>query len=475
MKFTLTQKVAFNTIIQLGGKILTTLIAVFTLGILTRYLGSSGYGAYTTIFAFLGLFGILADLGLFSIAVREMAKNPEKAEFIFGNILTIRILAIFLFLPFAILIGFLIPSYSFEIKLGILIGSGVIFFVLLNQVIASIFQVNLRMDRLAISEILGRSVILALIILFVKLKFSLLSIIGANVGGNFVLFLASFLMARKFLKIKFYWDLDFVKKILSETLPLALILVLGLIYFKIDALMLSLIKGIKAVGIYGLPYKILEIIVTFPTIFVGLVFPILSRYIKEDKEKFKRAFQKAFDFLSISSVPIVFGLFMVSEKVIKLIAPGKEFEDSIFVLQILVFAILFIFFGTLLGNTIIAVNLQKKLVFVYILCVTLNIVGNSFLIPSYSYFGAAFTTILTEGLMVFLSFILVFKYLDLFPKISILGKAIISGIAMILVLFIFREINIFLLIFIGAISYGVFLYLTKGISKELIQEFFIKK
>ena len=59
-----TKKIALNTLVQVVGKIITTVISVVMLAYLARYLGVSGYGDYTTVFAFLGFFAIIADMGV---------------------------------------------------------------------------------------------------------------------------------------------------------------------------------------------------------------------------------------------------------------------------------------------------------------------------------------------------------------------------------------------------------------------------
>ena len=59
----LTRGVAYNTTIQIVGKVITTIISLFIVAALTRYLGVAGFGQYTTIFAYTGFFGVLAVLG----------------------------------------------------------------------------------------------------------------------------------------------------------------------------------------------------------------------------------------------------------------------------------------------------------------------------------------------------------------------------------------------------------------------------
>ena len=61
-------------------------ISLVIVAFLTRYLGVSGYGDYSTILAYLFLFTILADLGLYSMLVREISRPNVDESNIASNI-----------------------------------------------------------------------------------------------------------------------------------------------------------------------------------------------------------------------------------------------------------------------------------------------------------------------------------------------------------------------------------------------------
>lgn len=462
-----TNRIAFNTVVQIIGKILTTAIAVVMLAYLARYLGVAGYGDYTTIFAFLGFFAILADMGLYTVAVRETAKHPEEAKKIMSNILSLRVIFALAFLFLAPLIGMMIPGYSTIIKLGIWVGTLSSFFILLNQVFASIFQEKLRMDRLVISDVSARLILFLLVLVFIKLGFSLEYFILANVIANLFLCVLSLAMSRRFLIFGFGFNYQYWKYILKEAIPLGIVIVLGLIYFKIDTVMLSIMKGSMAVGIYGAPYKILEILITIPSIFMGSVFPLAAKYLNNNDPRFKESFVKSFDFMSLMVLPIVFSIFILAKPIVLLIL-GEEFLASVLPLRYLIFAVLIIFYGTIMGNFVVAANLQKKLVWIYIFSVFFNIVVNLILIPKYSYIGSSITTIATEFMVCSLAFVIVYKNLKLTPRFSIFLKSLVASAIMGLFLYYFQNANLLLLVVFGITFYFSLLYILGGINKEMI-------
>jgi O-antigen/teichoic acid export membrane protein len=458
------KKIALNTIISGGTRIIELILAFIIIGILTRYLGKSGFGEYSIILAFIFIFNVLADFGLYSIVVREISKPGADEEKIASNAFTIRFLIGFFIFTSAFLIACLFP-YSAIVKQGILIGAFGFWFLSMGQVLMGVFQKYLRMDKVAIAELIARIIQVILILWFVKLGFGLLFIISAIVISSFIYFLFVFIFAQKYVRVRFQFDFVFWKKILRQSWPLAISAILCMIYFKLDTIFLSVMKSEGDVGIYGLSYKILESIVFFPAMFVGLVMPLLSKYAFTDLEKFKRVFQRALDFLIISAIPLAIGTLFLSPKIIFLLS-GGGFEESVLVLNILIFACAMIFFGALFSNVIITRNLQKTLAKIYLAGATVNVVANFIFIPRYSYYGAASTTLFTEMLVTVLMLIVIFKSLQYLPSFKIFFKAFFASIIMALPLYFFQEQNLFILLPAAIGIYFLILYLIKGISKE---------
>ena len=88
-----TRKIYTNTIAQIGGKLLTALISIAMIKVLTNYLDIAGYGLYSKIYNYLSIFAVIADLGLYTITVRELTKHEDDqkmVEKISSNVLTLR-------------------------------------------------------------------------------------------------------------------------------------------------------------------------------------------------------------------------------------------------------------------------------------------------------------------------------------------------------------------------------------------------
>ena len=464
----LTSKVAINTVVQSSSKAIMVATSIVTISLLTRYLGEEGFGEYTTVMTYLGLFGIIVDMGMYLIVVREVAKENADAEGILGNVLGIRLLVGGLILAMAPVIAILIFPYSYRVDMAIAIGAIGFLLISLNQIVAVVFQVNLIMWKLMVGEVLGRISILALTYYFILQNGNLWLFILANTLGNVVLLFCSYWFAAKYVRLlpKFQWKKW--KSLFVETAPLAAVTLLSRVYFSIDTIFLSIFRSQIEVGIYGLPYKVLDILISFPAIFAGLVFPAMSRYASlKNMVDLKRIYHKSFEFLLIIVVPILIGLCMTSNKIVALLG-GEGFKDSPYLLQILSLAVVFIFFTTLSNNLVIAVQKQSKLVWVALASAVFNVALNITLIPMYSYWAASFIAVATQFLVLVLTSYYVWTLTKIGPNFNKWWQIMLSSIVMAALLFWMRDYNLFVLIMVSGVVYFGLMYLLKGIDREMV-------
>jgi len=464
----LARKVAQNTIIQFAGKLIGTVLALVTVSLMMRYLGKEGFGEYSTIIGFLGTISIIADLGLYLVVTREISKEGADEQKILSNALSIRLIAAVIVLSAAPFLALLFP-YSMTVIIGIAIATLSFLFTSLNQMFVGVFQKYFRMDRVAIGEVAGRLTWLAGVYVVIKLDWGLLTMIAAIALSNFLNFIIVAIFTNKYIKVRLGFDWKYWKKILKIAAPLAFSVIFTLVHFKVDTVILSVIKPPEDVGIYGAAYKVLEGLITFAAIFAGILLPVLSRYAFTNKEKFANIYRRGFDVLAVFLVPLIIGTLFFAEPIMNLFG-GGEFNTSASVLKILIFAVGAIFLAHLFGNTVVAINQQKKMMWIYFAAAVVSIIVNIILIPRYSYYGAAITTVITESIVCFATAVTVYLTAKIWPEFKTFFKALLSSIAMIGVIVILPDWHYFINIAIAGISYFAVLYLLGGFSKKAVME-----
>lgn len=463
----LTQRIARNTIIQFSGKIIGTLLGVLTIAIMTRYLGQIGFGQYSTITAYLQFFAILVDMGLAVTVVRLISDPQYEVQKIINNVFSLRFFSALFFLGLAPLVIIFFP-YDNLIKLGVAITTLSYFFSALNLIIIGLFQKELKMGGVTISEIAGRAVLLILVLLAALANKGLLFIMLAVVIASMVNFILNYLFALKYVRLAFAFDWGLWKKIIALTWPIAISIAFNLVYFKADTIILSLFRSQAEVGIYSAPYRVLEILTNFIYLFIGLIFPILTlNWAQKNFSKFKEIFQKTFDVLIIIALPMIFGTLFIAKDLMVLIA-GPEFIASGLVLQIIIFATAIIFINSLFGYTVVVIDKQKQMVGAYFLVAIIALAGYLITIPKYGYFGAAAFTIISEALIFIFNIVMVIKTTNLGIKLRIILKTMAASLVMAVFLYFFQGQNVILQLILASIVYIIALYLFKGLSKELV-------
>ncbi|MFW0862718.1 MAG: flippase [Candidatus Komeilibacteria bacterium] len=465
----LTKKVAYNTVIQFTGKIISTIIGVIIVGLITRHLGQAGYGQYATVLAFVQFFAVIVDLGLYLALMQEISDPEVDEKKAVSNVFTIKLITSFVFFALAPFVVLLFP-YAIIVKQGVVLMSVSFFLFTLAQVLVALFQKNLRMDKIIGTEVLGRFAFLITVILAVVFQKDLLYIILGNVVFNLIYFSLIFFMARGYTKFSFGFDFAYWKKIWHRAWPIALTSLLTLVYFKADTLILSVFRSEGEVGIYGATYKVLEIIGTFPHMFLGLVLPVLTTaYVTKNIERFKRVYQKVFDFFLIVAAPLIVGTMLLADRVMVLIA-GDDFLASGGVLKILIWATAIIFFGSLFGYIILAIDKQKKMIPYYIITAVLSLILYFVFIPQFSYWAAASITVFIELLYAIFAFYVCYKYSQVGISLKMSGKIIFASLIMGVFIYLCFSLNLILLIVLASLIYALVLYLVKGIDKSILNE-----
>lgn len=488
------KKILSNTVTQMIGRAIMALSSVVILKAIANFLSVEGYGMYTAIYEFLAFFGIVADLGLFTIAIREMGKGERSREFIIGNIFAMRLVMGVIAMSLAVLSAFLIPKYNDTyIPIGVAIASISVFFAIMHGTVSSVLQVELKMERATIGLVVGKLISLAWMLIAIYYVFDqqaspagFYQLIVAGVVGNLFAFLYTFWYALKYTKIRPQFVREYWVEIFKTSVPYGTALVLSMIYFRIGSIMLLFMRGPTEVGLFGVPMRVLEILSVIPVYFMNSTLPSLSAAIKNGGEKVTRILELSFQFLWMAALPIVTGVWILAYPIIFIIASPEflsrvedDYYGSDIALKILAFAMFFSFLNSLFTYALVAVNKQSHLLWINGSAAVLNIAANFIVIPLYGFRGAGVITVLTEIYILTVAWLVARKYLSFKFKILPFVKIIVATAVMGVVVYFLREpsyhwlgfqnLNVLVLAVLGAIIYLALLYLFGAIPQEFLR------
>ncbi|MEI8103912.1 MAG: flippase [Candidatus Moraniibacteriota bacterium] len=469
----LAKKIAFNVVTNSLVKILSTVLALVSLGMVTRYLGADGFGDYAVTLTFFALFNALGDLGLANTLTREISRENADEKHLIGRIFTLRLGISFLVLLITPILLFFLP-YTLEVKQGIFLTSLAFVFSSAYQLLNGVFQKHLTLYKVSFIELAGKVLQVFLIGLGTMLHWGFLFIVSSLLFYMIFNFFLVLWFAHRIVPFKLDYDVHFWKKFLHESLPVGITAIITFAYFKTDTLLLSFFKTNTEVGFYNVAYKIIENLTFFPALLIGLLLPIFSRFIFTDREKFTITADKTFKVFLVCLLPLLLGGISLAPKIILLIA-GAGFADSIPLLRILLLALAGIFFGNFFNAVLLAGNQQKRLMWALGGVAISNIIINSFLIWRFSYWGAAFTTCLTELSVALIGWYLTQKYLHYTPRWLAFWKILAASVVMTIILWFLQNQSIFLLLPLGIGSYIFFLWLFRAIDADEITSLFAER
>ena len=409
VKSSTTRKIAWNTIYQIVGKLISMVITMTTVVIVTRTYGREGYGEFSLMQSWPALFFVIADFGINAIAARELTKDWSKANRYFGNILMIRFLFSLLLVFIVSFVVGLFP-YSADLKSGIRLG----LFLILTQSLYSttniFFQVKLKYDYATIAYTVGYIFIFLSVLVLSYLKISVTWVNFSYVLGGMITFILSLFFAKKLgVSPDFTFDKELWKSLFKSSLPIGIMFLFSQMSFKEDALMLSFLKlptsyglnNTESVAVYALPYKVFEVLLVIPTFFMNSMYPILVNHMSEGKERLKDTFSKVIYFLLVSGL-VVGALGVIFSPLAINLLGGSEFSQSIDVLRILSGGIFIFYITSALSWLIVTLGYQKFLPWIYLSSFTFNMIANFIFIPKYSFYGASWITVISEFIVLVL-------------------------------------------------------------------------
>ncbi len=464
-----TRKIAHNTIAQISGKAVSTFLGLVAIAMMTRYLGIEKFGWYITTIAFLQFIGILIDFGLIPVTAQMLSEPEFEKKKLLNNLLGFRFTTAVIFLAIAPLIALFFP-YPQEVKIAISFTTLSFLAISMNQVLVGYYQTKLKMHIQAIGEVLGRIALVVGIWLLIKNHSGFIPIMIVVTISSLVYMTYLYIYAFRADKIKFEFDLKIWRAIARKMWPIAVAIIFNVVYLKGDTLLLSVMRTQHEVGIYGAAYRVIDILTQTAMMLMGVMLPILAyNWSRKLDQEFKHRYQQAFDAMMMLAVPMLVGTAVLADKIMILVA-GQDFAESGKILAILSIAVFGVYLGAVFGHTSVAINKQKQVMWIFISNAVITLVGYLIFIPKFGMLGAAWMTVFSELYAGILLWAAIKHYTKQKLEMHTFAKIIFSSMVMGSALAMMINLNVFLLVVVGALIYAAFLFGLGGISKKTINE-----
>ncbi len=463
--------IAKSSILLLVGQIVSLGIAAVYGIVLARHLGVTGFGLLSTAIAFTTVFAPFTSLGLSTLATREVARDKSLASKYLGNLIIIEIaLASGTFCLIALVANVLrYPQETitliYVLALSVVCGG-------FTAIFYSLFQAFERMEYQSLGLILSTGATFVVVIWGITAGLSVVWFAFAYFVGSLAVAIYSLIVySTKFSAPHIEIDLKFWERIFPEALPFALSGLFVTIYFYIDSVLLSVMKGADAVGWYNAPYRLIMVLLFIPTVISSAVFPAMSRFHATANDSFRLIYKKYFKYMAIVSVPLGIGTTLLAGQIIALIF-GAQYENSAIALQILIWATVFIFLTAAFLRLFETSNRQMMVTKITAVGMVENVTLDLILIPRFSYVGTSIATAATELTVLLLCVFVSSRITYPLSKKDIGNLVKIGAASLLMGLFIvyLGDLNL-LSVFPAVLLYFTMLYLLRVVDNEDIALF----
>ena len=429
--------------------------------LMARYLGVEKYGLFGFATSLTGILAITVDLGISTHIVRHIATDYDSAPHYLGNAIPLKSIFAIGTIILTLIVLILMKSDELTIIVTLLFTIEMIirsFIGLFNGT----FQAFEEGKYQGIANTTLHLILLIFILISIFANFGIIGIAISYILANaLVLGYMYYALKKNVTKPKFDLDIEFCKKITRYSLPFAVTSLLYIIYYSIDVVMLQNMVGSYATGIYNATYKLISVLTLFYSVYTAVIFPVMSRFFKDDESMLLISFEKSIKYLMMVIIPIAIATMFYSLDIIQLIY-GNKYDLASSVLSILIWTVCLLFVSGACNTLLNASHKEVAVTKIYTIAAIFNVILNLFMIPYLSYDGAAITTVLSDILIVIIQIYIIYRlghrpnkklYLDL-GKI-IMGSAVL-GIALYCL-----NLNMWVAIPVGIIIYFITLVLIK--------------
>lgn len=462
-KQTIVKNTFWLSVATFGSRFIKAFLIIYA----ARVLGTRDYGVFSYALSLAALFSIFADLGINGILTREASKNPEHLEKYISASFIIKLVFIFISV---LAVLFIAPLFSAVRAANILLPLAALLtiFDALREFGFGLTRAKEKMEvEAGISLVTGIG-IAALGFVAIFIKPTAFSLMVAYVAGSGLGFFLAFLFLKKYLKN--FWrlfDFALAKKIMGDSLPFAIMILLGALTVNTDNIMIGWLRGVNDVGLYSAPLRIVLLLYWIAPLLSTSIFPIISRLAHNDDVRVSRILEKAVPTSLLMALPLFVGGAILSSPIISLVF-GQQYISTAATFGVLLFTVLLMFPASIITNTIFSYNEQKILVVCMLIGGITNVVFDYLLIRPFGILGSSFATVISQTLAYGLMWIKM-KKINNFHTLKHLPKGIFAVIVMGAASFAMNLLHVQVLINI-AVSAFVYLGVLLLLKEKLVQE-----
>lgn len=384
---------------------LAAYLAAVALGIASsaltfRHLGIVETGRLATVMALVTVVGGLSDVGLTALALREYSTRvgPSRSRFM-GHMIGIRSALQVASVAVAVGIAYA-ANFGPRIALGTAIAGAWFLLHVVQDTLAVPLASALRQGWISVLQFLRSILVLIATLGLVWLHAGMVAFCAVQIPGTLVALLVTAALVRRESPVLPTINARVWGSIMRPLIPLAGAVMLAVIYYRIGAVLVSLLSSKAQTGYYGVSFRIIDVLAAIAPLVVSVSLPVLSRAASEHFSALARAMARVLSVIMVLACGLSVTAFAGAHLAVAVVA-GPSFEPAVDVFRLHAVGLVGTFLATPLGYTLLSARKHREM----LACTAVACTGYFglalWLVPSEGAVGAAIALACAEFILTF--------------------------------------------------------------------------
>jgi O-antigen/teichoic acid export membrane protein len=378
--------------LRLAGYAAGVALSVASAAVMTRYLGVSRFGQYTTVMSLVAVVAAVTDVGMSNIGTREYAiRCGADRDMMMRDLLGLRVVLTLIGVGLATGFAFM-AGYDLALLLGTVAASLGTVALVFQHTLSIPLTTDLRLGTLSTLELVRQALLVAGLVALAAMGSGVFALLSVTLLVNLVLIAPTAALVRG----RISWRLSLRPSrwppLLQATVVFALATAVGTVYVYTAQVLTSLVTSHHQTGLFAVSFRVFIVSASVPGLLVGASLPLLSRAARDDEDRLAYALQRIFETSLIGGVGSAIMLSSASGWIVSVIAgPGYRAAAPVLAIQAYAMIASFVLAGWSFG--LLSLHLHRALLAANFVTLVVSVSLTLALAASHGARGAAIATV----------------------------------------------------------------------------------
>jgi O-antigen/teichoic acid export membrane protein len=438
--------------------------------VIARHAPVATFGRFSSMVAFAFVIQKVADMGISSILIRDMAVDAARIATLLGSALS---LSWVIGIACAGVMFGAIPFLPFDHRTATLtavMGVGGLTQFQVNCY-GSVLRAQEENEFYAAGFVLHKISLVILVVAAIIASASLAALVAAYTLASLAqwLFLRE-IVVRRYGRPRLRFDIQLWRYLIGDSVALGAAGAVRLFTEQVDILMLSWLVDPRSVGLFSGPYRLTAGLRLIPVTMMMALFPLYSRSALEGESsrEFQRAYQRGLKAFVLAALPISL-LFVLAPQAITVGLLGEHYASAAPVLRYLGAAPVLVFVSASFPFILTALNQQTFVLESSAVALCVRVLLDLALIRRLGYLAPCISLSIAETVLVAIWMLALFRKGCVIELKSFLLPAVVGCLAMGAIVYAFNPVSLVSLCpvaLMGSAVYGGVVFYGGGMSRE---------